>query len=148
MKAHQLPATEDSAWLAGGIAEYNDDADTTLDRVLGLQPTPGREHWRTTEARDLRDATIVKLRSLYFGDLANAEAARVICQMARRLQNTAWQSPQADPRKQLIADALRSGLSFPGERQLQTIFLKSIELYSFHSDSGMVSSIEQEEIPK
>ncbi len=149
LEAREHPSTDDAVWIATAIRSYEaSPADTTLDRVLGLTPTPGQEHWRTTEARSRRDATIAKLRILYFGDLPNAQAARLIYQMARRLQNTAWQSPQADPRAQLIADALSLGLSFPGERQLQTIFMKSIGLYSFQSDRGMVLSIKQKEIRK
>ena len=133
------PSAHDAAWFSSAVAAYEaGPADSTFDKAIGLAPAPGCESWRTTEARAKRDAAIAELRREHFADLNDAEAARAIYQLARRMQNTAWQAAQTDPRKQLIVKALRSGLPFPAERRLEMIFTKSVRAVHFVTDDRII----------
>lgn len=120
----------DALAVAGDIERYLEDAaiGLTLDIALGVSPAPGQTPWWEREARERRNAAIRELREHCFGDLGITAAARAIEEEARRFQASAWRYDRGrekisggDERHRLLGEALRTGLPFPGSRQLRTI---------------------------
>jgi hypothetical protein len=123
----EQPSPDDAAWLADGLLRYSQEAATgmTLEDALGLAPTvPGEEHWTTTQRRRRRNAVIHAIRSRpLFADLKIPEAAREIAALGSRYRQTgrAIKSTVDPETEKLIADALCTGLPFPGPKQIANI---------------------------
>lgn len=72
---------EDAAWFKAALMVYEAGAgeEVTLDRALGLAPTPGQEGWWTIEARTRRDALLREIaRRFYAGELSERRGAAKI----------------------------------------------------------------------
>ncbi len=125
------PLPPDAAeWLAERLDRYEDQAPSglDLDAAFGLAQRGGSAWWHE-EARRQRDATIRALRDQYFADAPLDAAVKAIHLLATRYQAASARRDAAkaeadlvaDGRRRLIAAALRTGRTFPGQKQLRAI---------------------------
>ena len=123
-----LERTGAAPWFVEAVARYEAEAaeGTTLDRALGLVPSPGGLPWWKAEAHRRRDETIRQLHQRHFADLGVTEAARRIASRARRLQAIAGQrSGQEVPGDELLTAAMCTGLPFPDAKRVEGILRES-----------------------
>jgi hypothetical protein len=120
--ALEREGSAEAAWLVGVIAEYEAKAPEglTLDRAAGLVPPPGQDSWWTVERRRKRDDAIRRLKAEQFGDLGITAAAREIAKAGNAYLTRGRHGNQI-VRKPLLAEALETGVPFPGVRQIETI---------------------------
>jgi len=61
---------EDAAWFKAALMVYEagDGDGVTLCRAFGLAPTPGRDGWRSSEARSKRDALLCEIARRFYTD--------------------------------------------------------------------------------
>ncbi len=130
LEANEPVPADVAAWVADALRRYEREAPGGLDlgRAFGLVPDPGGLSWWAVEARRCRDQKIRELYDRHYTDMRIAPAAREISRLARTYQASAWRADRQqpvtvtpDPRKALVAEALRTGQPFPGERQIETI---------------------------
>jgi hypothetical protein len=59
---------EDAAWFKAALMVYEAGAGdgVTLCRAFGLAPTPGRDGWRSSEARSKRDALLCEIARRFY----------------------------------------------------------------------------------
>jgi len=64
---------EDAAWFKAALMVYEagDGDGVTLCRAFGLAPTPGRDGWRSSEARSKRDALLCEIVRRFYPDEAS-----------------------------------------------------------------------------
>lgn len=114
---------DEAAWLVDAYRRAVVDR-VALDKAMGL----GSGWWRRV-ALDTHRAAIRKLRERFFGDLGVTAAADEMSKLGRRYQATAWRHDQSkaggqllrDPKRDLVAEALATGINWPGERQMLNI---------------------------
>jgi hypothetical protein len=131
-----LPTEGDIAWLVCAVRRYEAEAEDglKLDQALGLVSTPGQEAWWTAEKRQRRDGSIRQLFENSYADLNISEAAAEIEKLARRYHSSAWRIDReklgeewpTDDRKRLLAEAFRTGLTFPKARRIEDILRSQI----------------------
>jgi hypothetical protein len=109
LRVGELPAAEDSAWLARAVQDYLLTAadGVTLEAALRIAPGPGGVTWWEKSRLDRRDALLRGLHTYHFPDLDAPEAARAILTAYRRYE-----------RCQLAHDR-RRGASAAMERSLE-----------------------------
>jgi hypothetical protein len=75
---------EDAAWFKATLMIY-EAGEVTLDRALGLAPTPRQEGWWTVEARTRRDALLCEIASrFYAGELSErCRAAKIASRLGQ-----------------------------------------------------------------
>ncbi len=114
-----------AAWFVEAVRIYEAGAadGLTLDRALGLTPSPGKDGWWKAEPRARRDAALRAAHRKQFSGLALTAAAREIARRAHRLQLAALRHEPEPPQPADVhlMDALASGAPIPGPRQLANV---------------------------
>ena len=105
--------SDDAAWLADGIARYEEQAPDgiTLDATLGLSRGAGAGPWWIREARARRDKAARELHQAAFANLGLSAAATEIARTVRRRATS--EGPPACRRDVLADQVLRSGQPLP-----------------------------------